>query len=132
MPRTERCGAFLFARRITTVLLVGAGLLAKAVCQLMHVLTDTPPSRASPLPHLDWGTFSRQKKRPEPVGAFLLPIDQTTINGDDRLHRERGRGPLLLGKRRGWQRSSLGSSGAGQPEGGYRQQSRHRRPDRGW
>ncbi|TKK00477.1 hypothetical protein PflCFBP13514_25680 [Pseudomonas fluorescens] len=31
---------------------VGAGLLAKAVCQLQNVLTDPPPSRASPLPHL--------------------------------------------------------------------------------
>ncbi|MFB3305888.1 hypothetical protein Q7C20_21850, partial [Pseudomonas sp. AMR01] len=29
---------------------VGAGLLAKAVCQLMDELADPPPSRASPLP----------------------------------------------------------------------------------
>ncbi|TWR47184.1 hypothetical protein DA482_00960 [Pseudomonas fluorescens] len=29
---------------------VGAGLLAKAVCQPMHRSTDPPPSRASPLP----------------------------------------------------------------------------------
>ncbi|PNA88460.1 manganese ABC transporter ATP-binding protein, partial [Pseudomonas sp. FW300-E2] len=29
---------------------MGAGLLANAVCQLKHVLTDTPHSRASPLP----------------------------------------------------------------------------------
>ncbi|WP_218176079.1 hypothetical protein, partial [Pseudomonas sp. IPO3779] len=32
---------------------VGAGLLANAVFQLMHSVTGTPPSRASPLPHLD-------------------------------------------------------------------------------
>ncbi|AUO25108.1 hypothetical protein C0058_25180 [Pseudomonas sp. NC02] len=31
---------------------MGAGLLAKAVGQPMHPLTDTPLSRASPLPHL--------------------------------------------------------------------------------
>src|SRR5450830_1662273 len=35
-------------------LLVGAGLLAKAVCQSPDALTDIPPSRASPLPHFDW------------------------------------------------------------------------------
>ncbi|TFY88481.1 hypothetical protein DYL59_15510 [Pseudomonas kairouanensis] len=28
----------------------GAGLLAKARCQSLHMLTDTPLSRASPLP----------------------------------------------------------------------------------
>ncbi|AWM93386.1 hypothetical protein DJ564_22690 [Pseudomonas sp. 31-12] len=32
---------------------VGAGLLAKASCQSTSALTDTPPSRASPLPQLD-------------------------------------------------------------------------------
>ena len=31
--------------------LVGAGLLAKAVYQLIHRLADTPPSRTSPFPH---------------------------------------------------------------------------------
>ncbi|MCG6573727.1 hypothetical protein EGM97_03275 [Pseudomonas sp. AF32] len=30
---------------------VGAGLLAKAVCQATYLSTDTPHSRASPLPH---------------------------------------------------------------------------------
>src|SRR3546814_16081410 len=35
-----------------TVIPVGAGLLAKATCQLMHVPTDTPLSRASTTPHL--------------------------------------------------------------------------------
>ncbi|PMU33413.1 hypothetical protein C1X89_28100 [Pseudomonas sp. GP01-A8] len=30
---------------------VGAGLLAKAVCQSPSSLTDPPSSRASPLPH---------------------------------------------------------------------------------
>ncbi|KAA0982481.1 metal ABC transporter ATP-binding protein, partial [Pseudomonas sp. ANT_J28] len=29
---------------------MGAGLLAKAECQLTSMLPDTPPSRASPLP----------------------------------------------------------------------------------
>ncbi|KAA8742573.1 hypothetical protein FE275_06070 [Pseudomonas koreensis] len=29
---------------------VGAGLLAKALCQTPKILTDTPHSRASPLP----------------------------------------------------------------------------------
>ncbi|KAA8706617.1 hypothetical protein FIV38_03125 [Pseudomonas proteolytica] len=33
-------------------LIVGAGLLAKAVYQSTYLLTDTPLSRASPLPHL--------------------------------------------------------------------------------
>ncbi|SNY13357.1 Uncharacterised protein [Pseudomonas fluorescens] len=32
---------------------VGAGLLAKAECQVMHQVTGTPSSRASPLPHFD-------------------------------------------------------------------------------
>src|SRR5450830_10583 len=32
---------------------VGAGLLAKAVYQLMNVLAGTPPSQASQLPHFD-------------------------------------------------------------------------------
>ncbi|TPG78498.1 hypothetical protein EAH78_13120 [Pseudomonas arsenicoxydans] len=31
---------------------VGAGLLAKAVCQSIFMLNGTPLSRASPLPHL--------------------------------------------------------------------------------
>ncbi|PYY68963.1 hypothetical protein CRX42_19015 [Pseudomonas jessenii] len=30
---------------------MGAGLLAKAVCQSTSLLNDTPHSRASPLPH---------------------------------------------------------------------------------
>jgi hypothetical protein len=36
---------------------VGAGLLANAVDQPMNELTDTPHSRASPLPHLDLHVF---------------------------------------------------------------------------
>ncbi len=32
---------------------VGAGLLAKAVGQLMNLVADTPHSRASPLPQVD-------------------------------------------------------------------------------
>ncbi|TVT87699.1 hypothetical protein FPT15_27895 [Pseudomonas sp. RGB] len=31
---------------------MGAGLLANAVCQSTNLPTDTPPSRASPLPQL--------------------------------------------------------------------------------
>ncbi|CAI8851848.1 FAD_binding_2 domain-containing protein [Pseudomonas sp. IT-P258] len=31
---------------------VGAGLLAKAVCQSAQMPPDTPPSRASPLPQV--------------------------------------------------------------------------------
>ncbi|CAI8926055.1 hypothetical protein EMIT0347P_50344 [Pseudomonas sp. IT-347P] len=31
---------------------VGAGLLANALCQATLLLTEAPPSRASPLPHL--------------------------------------------------------------------------------
>ncbi|AZF61216.1 hypothetical protein C4J83_0195 [Pseudomonas sp. LBUM920] len=32
---------------------VGAGLLAKAVDQTMHILDQSAPSGASPLPHFD-------------------------------------------------------------------------------
>jgi len=47
---------------------VGAGLLAKAVCQSTSILTDAPPSRASPLPHLKLsappeGTVNRNRAR---------------------------------------------------------------------
>ncbi|OAE12552.1 hypothetical protein AZH11_12175 [Pseudomonas simiae] len=45
-------------------------MLAKAVYQLMNVLTDTPSSQASQLPHLifiGWATCSRRF----PVGAGL-------------------------------------------------------------
>ncbi|RBL72678.1 hypothetical protein C3E98_003990 [Pseudomonas sp. MWU13-2625] len=38
---------------VTLVLLVGAGLLAKASCQSTSMLNDPPHSRASPLPHGD-------------------------------------------------------------------------------
>ncbi|CAI8959647.1 hypothetical protein EMIT093MI4_80035 [Pseudomonas sp. IT-93MI4] len=34
---------------------MGAGLLAKAVCQSTSVLNDWPPSRASPLPQRIFG-----------------------------------------------------------------------------
>ncbi|PSL95017.1 hypothetical protein C7U57_04245 [Pseudomonas sp. R9.37] len=53
--------------RYTTVK-VGAGLLAKAACQLMNVLADPPYSRASPLPHL---IGVGHKKGPR-LGAFLV------------------------------------------------------------
>ena len=36
---------------------VGAGLLANAVGQPFNLLTDTPPSRASPLPHWFCGVY---------------------------------------------------------------------------
>jgi hypothetical protein len=40
---------------------VGAGLLAKAQCQSMHMQADPTPSRASPLPQ--WRSeFSRQTR----------------------------------------------------------------------
>ena len=49
---------------------VGAGVLAKAVYQSVNLLTDTPYSRASPLPqfdpipHLDWWCVLRLFARP--------------------------------------------------------------------
>ncbi|QHG21978.1 hypothetical protein GDV60_03590 [Pseudomonas sp. DTU12.1] len=39
---------------------VGAGLLAKAADQSVDILTDTPPSRASPLPH--WRALIRRRR----------------------------------------------------------------------
>ncbi|QCY10109.1 hypothetical protein ELQ88_04505 [Pseudomonas sp. MPC6] len=45
-----RGGSRFSQHRETTV---GAGLLAKAVYQATSMLTDTPTSRASPLPHFD-------------------------------------------------------------------------------
>jgi len=53
------CRSWLACDGLTSVQLkkcspnVGAGLLAKAVGQSIHVVADTPPSRASPLPHFD-------------------------------------------------------------------------------
>src|SRR5471032_2075924 len=38
---------------------VGAGLLAKVGCQSTHQVTETPPSRASPLPHKPRPNYSR-------------------------------------------------------------------------
>ncbi|MBR7212106.1 hypothetical protein E1K68_04790 [Pseudomonas sp. B2021] len=70
MPRTERSGAFLCVPET-----VGASLLAK-------IVNDDAGSLA---PSGGLGFFASklaptvspgQKKRPEPVGAFLLPLDQ--------------------------------------------------------
>ena len=59
--------------QVAHIPLVGAGLLANAVGQPMNLFTDTPHSRASPLPHFDLGcvrrVFISAKKRPEQVGA---------------------------------------------------------------
>ncbi|MNL19270.1 hypothetical protein D3C87_1404620 [compost metagenome] len=49
--------------------LVGAGLLANAVVHSTLKLTDTPPSRASPLPHLD------RHQIPKRGSTRLLHID---------------------------------------------------------
>ncbi|MND83817.1 hypothetical protein D3C80_756910 [compost metagenome] len=48
VPETDR----LLGSRPQAHSHVGAGLLAKAVCQAINALTDTPSSRASPLPQL--------------------------------------------------------------------------------
>ncbi|TBN38965.1 hypothetical protein EYC95_21770 [Pseudomonas sp. BGI-2] len=42
---------------------VGAGLLAKAVCQPAKILNDTPLSRASPLPHGYQGIYVELRRR---------------------------------------------------------------------
>ena len=48
---------FHTVRKTDTFKNVGAGLLANAVFQLMHWVTDTPHSRASPLPQLTACSF---------------------------------------------------------------------------
>jgi len=50
---------------------VGAGLLAKAVCQAPNASTDTPPSRANPLPQLN--RFMPDRSRSPGRGAGPLP-----------------------------------------------------------
>ncbi|KAA0980017.1 hypothetical protein E3W21_21830 [Pseudomonas sp. F01002] len=42
---------------------VGAGLLAKALCQSTLMLADIPSSRASPLPHLICVWLTRIRRR---------------------------------------------------------------------
>ncbi|MPR05276.1 hypothetical protein F0169_26305 [Pseudomonas sp. MAFF 212408] len=46
---------------------MGAGLLAMAVVQPMNLLTDTPLSRASPLPHkpAPTKTYSHRRQLPQ-------------------------------------------------------------------
>ncbi|TVT89235.1 hypothetical protein FPT15_21100 [Pseudomonas sp. RGB] len=57
---------------------VGAGLLAKAVCQAVNVLTDLPSSRASPLPHFD--LCSTQDLRLSGCAANVTPAKPCAIN----------------------------------------------------
>ncbi|MDQ0671678.1 hypothetical protein QF039_005978 [Pseudomonas sp. W2I6] len=60
-------------RRITTV---GAGLLANAVDQSAHLVTETPHSRASPLPHFDRvRSLQRERQR----GLDLLALRQAHL-----------------------------------------------------
>ena len=61
---------------------VGAGLLAKALCQSTHIPTDTPPSQASQ-PHLCLEMHS-------PVGAGLpaKAVAQSTHLSTDTPHRQ--------------------------------------------
>ena len=65
----------------TPIKTVGAGLLAKAACQSLKRVTDPPPSRASPLPHLacvprlESGCTTRSN-----AGAASRPPAPTPIN----------------------------------------------------
>ncbi|TVT87698.1 hypothetical protein FPT15_27890 [Pseudomonas sp. RGB] len=61
---------------------MGAGLLANAVCQSTNLPTDTPPSRASPLPQL------------KGVACFIC--DPTTGFAHCRIH-ARPRTPQIKG-----------------------------------
>ncbi|TPG79008.1 hypothetical protein EAH78_10110 [Pseudomonas arsenicoxydans] len=58
---------------------VGAGLLAKASCQSTSTLNDTPPSRASPLPHLNWGVGGKSSgiKKREPLRSPVFCVPPT-------------------------------------------------------
>ena len=71
---------------------VGAGLLAKTVCQPTSMLHDTPLSRASPLPHL-FGVVSGAGdqlpsclavigNQPFQIQPFNLPIDHPPFATD--------------------------------------------------
>ena len=62
---------------------MGAGLLAKAVCQSPDTLTDTPNSRASPLPHV---IFVEAKKMPrlERGGAFFMAFRKSAVASQQR------------------------------------------------
>jgi len=156
MPRTERSGAFLLGPEnppLRDVRLFCGERACPALGCAAAPIHSTRSSRQNPISGfraasrpgagqarspqkarspLETGQPKNAgKKTPRTSRGVLLPIDQTTINGDDRLHRGRDHEPLLPGRRRGWQRSSLGSSGAGQPEGGCRRRSRRRRPDHG-
>ncbi len=51
-------------------IIVGAGLLAKALCQTTSPVADPPPSRASPLPQGDWCSIQAMcsgTKKPPPA-----------------------------------------------------------------
>ncbi len=49
---------------------VGAGLLAKALCQALNASADTPPSRASPLPQLNRFMPDRSRSPGREVGPL--------------------------------------------------------------
>ncbi|AZP73175.1 hypothetical protein EJJ20_32695 [Pseudomonas poae] len=58
---------------------MGAGLLAKAPCQSPNVSTDTPLSRASPLPHLDRIAYKKPGVHTDERRAFYyLWINQAS------------------------------------------------------
>ncbi|AYF48414.1 hypothetical protein DXV65_12725 [Pseudomonas fluorescens] len=71
---------------------MGAGLPAKAVCQSLERLTDPPPSRASPLPHL--GCIPRlepgRSDRSNAGAAPRLPSPNNDQNCGSGLARESG------------------------------------------
>ena len=60
---------------------MGAGLLAKAVDQPMNLLTDTPSSRASPLPQLIFNMTQIPNKQKGPLySAGLLFVRDSVQN----------------------------------------------------
>ncbi|MNI90790.1 hypothetical protein D3C73_1483570 [compost metagenome] len=54
--------------------LVGAGLLAKAGCQSIEIVTDRTPSRASPLPHWFCAALLFQYQHPINPGLGFDPV----------------------------------------------------------
>ncbi|OYQ04272.1 hypothetical protein B7L09_26125 [Pseudomonas mandelii] len=67
---------------------MGAGLLAKAVCQSTSMLNDTPLSRASPLPQGCCGVAESAYKKGDLIGSpFSLGSGITDrYRSDQRLH----------------------------------------------
>ena len=64
-----------YAEPLWELACVGAGLLANAVDQSPNVLTDTPHSRASPLPH--WFVSCQGQKRTPVVTIAALNPNNT-------------------------------------------------------